>query len=174
MGDALVMQVMATTRGDVHLMNTLTKWSARAGDSIPAMTAIGEFMEERTKELFESEGGSAGRPWREVDEDTIKARREDTSGKILQDSGDLLRSLTVWSDPNALRDIGPGFIRFGSKLAYAEMHRRGFRNRHGQRVPARRPIDFTPRDRYIILKILGGWITGRTRVDIRPGLRFIR
>jgi phage gpG-like protein len=159
-------------------MSTLTRWAARAGDSAPAMEGILDYMEMATRLQFESEGSRSGRPWAPDKQSTIDRREE--SGQtalggdlILQASGDLMRSLTEREDQNAIRHIGPGFAIYGTRLGYADIMKKGFTDRAGHSVQARRPVDFTRRDRYVIVKMLGSWITGNVRAPLKPSLKFL-
>lgn len=172
------MMIQASVRGDARVMSTLTRWAARAGDSAPAMEEIIRYMEEATKQQFESEGRRSGRPWA-PDKKTTLDRRDASSQTalgqdlILQASQDLFRSLTESNDQNAIRTVGPGFVRFGTRLGYADILRRGFHDRAGHQIVARRPVDFTRRDRYVIVKLLGSWITGNVRSPVKPSLKFL-
>jgi phage gpG-like protein len=173
MGDSLVMHTQILARTDAP-MRTLTRWSQRAGLAEPTMEAIAEYVEEAEKRLFETEGASGGKPWaNQAPETEITRAREGTEGRVLDASGDLKRSLTERSDPNAIREIGPGFLRFGSRLSYAEILKRGW-NTETQTVPARPPIQLTQRDRYAILKILKGGLSGKINSSIRPSIRSLR
>jgi phage gpG-like protein len=174
MGHGLVMhaQVLARTGAS---MRTLTGWSRRAGITEPTMKAIAEYIEEREKELFMTEGASAGRPWSPLAPETeISRSRLGEGTKILDASGDLKNSLTDSSDENAIREYGPGFLRFGTKLGYAELLKRGW-NKTNQHVPARPPINLSnSRDRYAILKIFKAGLAGKIRHSIRPSIRSLR
>lgn len=171
-----MLRTQVLMRGDVKTMRTLEEWSARAGNSEPALVMIEEYMELRERELFDTEGTSAGVPWA-ADEPTTIAAKQDRSGagKILEDSGALKRSLTERSDENAIREIGPGWLRFGTSLRYAAILARTHLTRGGRdTVPARKPIHWTLRDRYVITKMMGDWISGRVTKHIRPSIRTYR
>jgi phage gpG-like protein len=146
----------------------------RAGNSAPAMLEIQEYMEEAERRLFETEGASSGRPWAPLDAHTKDERGDKQGNKTLDFSGALKNSLTNSHDPNAIRLIAPGTVKFGTKLAYADEHQKGYKAKDGHRIPARRPIDFTRRDRYVILKIMNSWITQDIRAHPKLSLRFLR
>jgi phage gpG-like protein len=173
MGDDLVI-IRASVRGNVEIERTLTRWARRAGDSAPAMEEIKEYMEEMERRQFATEGASSGRPWAPLQEDTKEQRKDKAGNKILDFSGALRESLTNSDDPNAIRLITPGMVKFGTKLAYADDHQRSYKSKDGSRVPARRPIDPTRRDRYVILKIMNSWITQDVRAHPKLSLRFLR
>jgi phage gpG-like protein len=164
MGIALVMHARILARTNTP-MRTLTRWAERAGATEPAMEEVVQYMEMRESELFESEGRSAGRPWAEHAPETniSRARRHEDSGKILEASGRLKDSLTEQTE-DSIREIGPGFVRFGTRVPYADILAKGWNTEH-QHVPARRPIDFSnSRDRYAILKIFKSFLTGRATI----------
>lgn len=167
-----MLRTQVLMRGDVSTMRTLEQWSARAGHSEPALEAIKEYMELKERELFATEGASAGAPWAPDESTTILAKR---GNKVLEDSGALKNSLTESGDQNAIREIGPGFLRFGSSLAYAGIQARAHLTRGGERtIPARKPIHWTMRDRYMITKLMGDWISGRVTKGIKPSIRTYR
>lgn len=169
-------------RGDTKLESRLTQWARRAGNTLPAMKAVEVLLEEKERELFESEGGSGRHGgWQEL-ADTTKASKESQAlyPETLRATDALYDSLTDGSNENAIRQIGPGFLRFGTKLAYGAIQASGFTGRSGKEVPARRPIDWTQKDRAEVLAIISEWITGleaagkRFRVRIRPSMRTTR
>lgn len=174
---AITLQAQVLMRGDVTLMNTLTQWAKRAGETAPAMIAISELMEEKERALFDSEGqsGKHGR-WPEDKQSTkdTKARHEGAE-ETLQDSRALVNSLTDSGDPNAVRGVYHGMLRFGTRLSYAPILAGGT----SKMVP-RRPIDFTQKDRAEFLEIISAWIRGREaagksfRIPIIPSIRILR
>lgn len=176
------MQAQIFMRGDLKLESRLKQWAARAGDTVPVMEAIIEMLEEKERALFESEGGTGRHgPWQEL-EDSTKERKESQAlyPEILRATDALFDSLTDRSSPHAIREVGPGFVRFGTRLEYASIQASGFTDRGGNFVPARRPVDFTARDRAESLALIREWITGiesigkTFRVKIRPSFRMIR
>lgn len=166
-------------RGDQKIMSRMTQWARRAGDTVPVMEAISEGLEAKERDLFESEGATGRHgAWQELEESTKEQKESQAQyPEILRRTDALFDSLTDSSDENAIRQIGPGFLRFGSKLPYAEIHQKGFTDRGGNHVEARRPIDFTQRDRAESLALISAWITGRVaagrrfRVPIKPSFR---
>lgn len=169
MGVALV-RAQVLVRGDVSCMRTLTRWAERAGQSEVALKAVSDFLEESERELFATQGASGGEPWQPLAEATLDSPdRRGGSGDILRVTDALYDSLTESSDPNAIREIGPGFLRFGTRLAYAEALRRG-----DDKMPARNPMVITRKMRYTIVKLLQGWITGSVSRGLKPSIRTMR
>ena len=176
------LQTHMAIRGDLKVQSRLTQWASRAGNTIPAMKAIEVMLEEKERDLFESDGASGRHGgWDEL-KDSTKEQKE-ASGmhpEILRATDYLFASLTDGDDEFAIRDIGPGFLRFGTSLPYAAIQASGFTSRAGNHVPARRPIDWTQTDRAEVLAIISEWITGmkaagkRFRVRIRPSMRTTR
>lgn len=179
MARPVTMRTEIAMRGDVKIMSRLTAWAKRAGDTTPAMKAVEELLEEKERDLFESEGGSGRHgKWQELDDSTKDSKESQALyPEILRATDDLFDSLTDGSSEYAIRDIGPGFLRFGTKLHYAAIQASGFTSRGGNHVPARRPIDWTQMDRAEVLEILSAWIVGmetagkRFRVPIVPSMR---
>lgn len=175
------MKTQVLIRGDVKIMSNLTAWARRAGNTTPAMAAISELFEEKERALFES-GGATGRhgAWQE---DRAITKESKTAQALypetLRATDDLFNSLTDSSHPNAIRQIGPGFLRFGTSLGYGNLHFKSWTHVSGTQVPARRPIDFTQKDRQEALIIIDEWIAGRMeagkifRAPIRPSMRMI-
>jgi phage gpG-like protein len=170
MGDALV-RAQILVRGDVANIRRLEEWAMRASNSEPAMESISVYMEDAEKRLFDSEGASGGRPWTPDAENTTTRKNRNEFGftSILRDSLALFKSLTESSDENAIREIGPGWLRFGTKLGYADLLKRGT-----NKMVARSPMRFSVQDRAAIAALMRGWITGRTVKGMRPSMRIFR
>jgi len=167
MGDAILMHasIAANTEGTIRKLEGM---ATRAGLTEPAMEEIVEYIQKRERQLFQSSGASAGRPWAPREASTKAGVKPGESSDTLVRTGALEDSLTNRHDSNAIRRIGPGWLQFGTKLEYADVHKTGFKDRHGNRVPPRRPIDLNRTDRYWIGKIMLRYLTGRSRLS--PGI----
>lgn len=167
MGDEVLMHasIAANTTGTIRRLEGM---ATRAGLTEPAMEEIVDFIQKRERELFQSAGASAGRPWSPREASTEKGVKTGESSDVMVRTGALEDSLTQRHDQNAIREIGPGWLRFGTRLGYADPHFTGFKDRHGTRVPARRPIDLNRVDRYAIGKIMLNYLMDRSRLS--PGI----
>lgn len=157
--------IAANTMGTVRRLEGM---ATRAGLTEPAMEEIVDYVQKRERQLFQTSGASSGRPWAPREASTKEGIRPGQGVDVMVRSGALEDSLTQRHDQHAIREIGPGWLRFGTRLKYADPHKTGFKDRHGNRVPPRRPIDLNRVDRYAIGKIMLRYLMGRSRLS--PGI----
>lgn len=159
-----------------ELMADLTARAERAGKTEVIFAEVFAYMEQAEQELFDTEGASGGRPWAEDRPATIDTKsRYGGADATLRDSDALVSSLTHSDDENAIREMGPNTLIFGTKLHYAAELARKRHTKGGTSVPARRPIDFSAKDRYAIIRIFSTYIDGSiSRIRKGFSLRFIR
>lgn len=90
------------------LQAKIKETSGRLANLQPFWNSVGEYMKTRTiKECFDKEQSPDGEKWKPI-------KRE---GKILQDTGELKKSIQYESDDNG--------VIIGSKLKYARTHQFG-------------------------------------------------
>lgn len=150
----------------------LEAWAKRAGESEIALEEVMNYLEERERTLFETQGVSSGRAWEPDKPITSESKAHAGFGSQINEATlALYNSLTDREDDNAIREVAPGWLRFGTRLRYAEFLQRGT-----SKMPARRPIDlnFYGSDRYAIMSILQSWISGRARAGLKIGIRMFR
>lgn len=152
------MKLVFSVAGDKQIERELLRWGDRALDARPAFDAIGDLFVEETKEQFDTEGKHASGGWRPLKPATLASkRRRQMRLEILQETGALVDSLTQRGDQNMIFQAGPTFLRFGTKLPYAAFHQRG-----NDRLPRRRPLEFTEATRRTAVKILQRFIVEGT------------
>ena len=114
----------------------------------PLWQSVGMYVQKRTiKERFDKEQAPDGSKWQPLSPVRVKQRlKRHKSGnmKILQDTGELRRSIQY--------EAGQTYVRIGSNLKYARIHQFGgtilFKKRKGSVIiPARPYLGITPNER---------------------------
>lgn len=139
------MSEMIEIRIDSAKLTAALKRLAAAGrDLSPAMRQAAGIMHDAIEENFEQEG----RPrWKSLAASTLRQRaKEGSTGKILQRSGNLARSITRQSDATS--------AVVGTNLIYARIHQLGGKAGRGHKVeiPARPFLKLTDEDEDDIMK----------------------
>lgn len=129
-------------------------------------SSVGMYVQKQTiKERFDKEQTPDGQKWKSLAPSTIKHRkRRNKSGnmRILQDTGELRRSIAYKADEKS--------VKIGSKLKYAPIHQFGgvihFRRKKGYiKIPARPFLGVTGKEKehikamftqYLKRHVLGG------------------
>ena len=116
---------------------------ARFADGVTDYRPIWPVIEDdfyaQEKAQFASEGSEAGNKWQELTPEYEKWKAAHFPGKqILQRTGDLEKSMTSPTDPNAVLIEERKTLTLGSRVSYAIYHQRGTR-----KMPARPEIELT-------------------------------
>lgn len=124
--------------GDTQVKREIVRRADRVKDARPLWRNLSDLMEKRLKRQFITQGKYASGGWAPLKPETVKRkRRAGASSKILQFSGELMRSLTERSG-SAVRVFKKKEMRFGSKLKYGGFHQKGTED-----MPMRKPAEFT-------------------------------
>jgi phage gpG-like protein len=151
------MRIQLDTFGDVQLDRQLVRFQERVTDLSPALELLADDFLDINRRQFDSEGGnSAG--WAPLAASTVSSRG--SAHPILVEHGDLRASLTQRGGKGAIREVGPHELFVGTDIGYAQYHQRGT-----ARMPRRRPVEFTRRDRERWVKSLQRFV-----VTGEPGL----
>lgn len=135
-----------SVHGDVQVSRRIVRFSEHAADARPAWRQIIRDLEGIEARQFASEGRYGSGGWEPLAESTL-ARKH--GGRILVDTGALLRSLTERAAPGAIREIHPDWMQFGTGVPYAGFHQHGTK-----RMPARKPVELPESDRRRVVKSL--------------------
>ena len=116
----------------VEGLNEVQKKLKVTADKLKNMTqfwdSVGRYVQRQTiKERFDKEQSPDGQKWKPLAPSTVKHRKKrhkKGNMKILQDTGELRRSIAY--------EAGDNFVKVGSKLKYARTHQFGRKN-----IPAR-------------------------------------
>ena len=120
-------------QGLERLKRNLEEKAKKLSNSQPFWQSVGEYMKTRTiKECFDKEQSPDGEKWK-----PLKHRQ----GKILQDTGELKKSIQYEADNNS--------VTIGSKLIYARTHQFG-----RGKIPARPFLGVTPDDKKHIAQMI--------------------
>ncbi len=105
-----------TVRADFDALKGLLDDLERAtGDVSRAMPVIAEALHFEVLEVFEKEGAVGGKPkWKGLAPSTLKRRRASANPKILQDTTNLVGSITP--------DHGDSFVEAFTGVPYATYH----------------------------------------------------
>jgi phage gpG-like protein len=133
------MEIRAEVLGEEILHRRLVGIGDRAENMEPALREVGRFWMDTERELFDSSGASAGRPWPATH----------AGNKPLIDTSRLMESLTVEDHEDQIFDAGDSWLVFGTAREGARFHYTGTKY-----LDKRRPIDIGPRERRQTVKIL--------------------
>ena len=118
-------------------------------DMRPLWQAVGMYVQRQTiRERFDKEQSPGGQKWKPLSPATLKQRSvKHKTGhmKILQDTGELRRSITYEAEPNS--------VRVGTALKYARTHQFG-----RGKIPARPFLGVNNEERQHIISMLGAYI----------------
>lgn len=111
--------------------------------------AVGMYIQRQTiKERFDKEQSPDGQKWKPLSQSTIhhrKKRHKSGNMKILQDTGELRRSITYEANPDS--------VRVGTVLKYARTHQFGRGN-----IPARPFLGVNEDEKKHISSMLSAYI----------------
>lgn len=118
-------------------------------DMRPLWQAVGMYVQRQTiKERFDKEQSPEGQKWKPLAPATLKqrsAKHKTGHARILQDTGELRRSITYEAEPNS--------VRVGTSLKYARTHQFGRGN-----IPARLFLGVNDEEKQHIISMLGAYI----------------
>ena len=124
--------------GVSQLTQKLKSQAERLRNLQPLWQLVGMYVQRQTiKERFDQEQAPDGTKWKPLSPARVKQRlkrHKAGSMKILQDVGELRRSIQY--------EAGPNYVRIGSNLKYARTHQFGRGN-----IPARPFLGVTPNER---------------------------
>ncbi|KWW97403.1 hypothetical protein LI90_4375 (plasmid) [Carbonactinospora thermoautotrophica] len=145
--------------GDTQLDRTLARFADNVQDARPVWEVLAERFRRAETRQFRSEGRYASGGW-----DPLSPRyaawkaRNYPGATILVRTGALRDSLT--KRPFGIEVIEPSFMVVGSDVEYGVYHQQGT-----ERMPRRRPVEFTEWERREWVRILQRFIvTGTTGV----------
>ncbi len=135
---------------DRDVLQALDRLARRVSDMTPAMRAIGQEMETRIAQRFETERDPAGRPWAPLKPATERAKRG--RGSILYHTGELLDSRT--------HRAGPLEVAVGFGKPYAAWHEFGTKRmqRRGLLLADPQARTLGEEDRRAIIDIIAGYL----------------
>jgi phage gpG-like protein len=116
-----------------------------AGSNLTAaMEAAALRLEEGERRQFSSEGGYGTGAWKPLSPRYRDWKDRHFPGEpILQLRHRLIESLTSAASPDAVREVTPFSLTFGSRVPYGIFHQHGIPGR----MPARPPLVLTPADK---------------------------
>lgn len=137
------MRINIKASGVSRLQQGLKGQLSRLNNLKPFWQLVGMYVQKRTvKERFDKEQSPDGVKWQALSPGRVKQRRRrHKSGqmKILQDTGELRRSIQY--------EAGNNYVRIGSNLKYARVHQFG-----SSKIPARPFLGITDAERRYILQ----------------------
>lgn len=136
------MKINIKASGVSRLQQNLKTQISRLHNLKPFWQLVGMYVQRRTiKERFDKEQSPDGTKWQALSPARIKQRLKRHKGgsmKILQDTGELRRSVQYEAEKN--------YVRIGSNLKYARIHQFG-----GRHIPARPFLGVTNDERRYII-----------------------
>ncbi len=112
-----------------HVSPMLRSFLRQVSDFSQPLAAAGLYMYRETAEQFKTEGSHQGTPWAPLNPSTIKRRREGKNKgagfKILQDTRELLASITSKNGSESIYELSKMQLRFGTAKKYARIHQQG-------------------------------------------------
>lgn len=143
------MQVNIQADGVNNIRQKLKAIADGLRDMRPLWQAVGMYIQRQTiKERFDKEQSPGGQKWKPLSQSTVnhrKKRHKSGNMKILQDTGELRRSITYEAEPNS--------VRVGTNLKYARTHQFGRGN-----IPARPFLGVNDEEKKHIISMLGSYI----------------
>jgi len=162
----------------------------RVSDFSPAFELIHQSFLQMEKEQFDSEGQGQWASWTDL-YDSWRQERGAPGSKIMQWSGQLMRSLTVPGAKGSIVEISSHEAKFGTDLSTADahpsrrdpsasgkeyglgwVHQRGYTAKYpygnpkarSKRVPSRKLIELTDKYKTQWMKIIQAYVTGSSSV----------
>lgn len=109
--------------GEVQMDRGIARFSDGVADYRPIWGVIAEDFCEQEKDQFKTEGAEGGEKWQELSPAYAGYKEAHYPGtRILERTGDLMRSLTKAGDPNGVRIEARKTLTLGSKIPYAIYH----------------------------------------------------
>jgi phage gpG-like protein len=112
--------------GEVQMDRGIARFADGVADYRPVWPVIEDEFYGIEKAQFQTQGAEGGDAWKTLTPEYAAWKEAHFPGKpILQRTGDLVRSLTTASDPNAVHIEGRKTLTLGSKIPYAIYHQTG-------------------------------------------------
>ncbi|HEX4311887.1 MAG TPA: phage virion morphogenesis protein [Acidobacteriaceae bacterium] len=155
--------------GEVQLDRGIGRFADGVSDYRPIWPVIEDDFYAEEKAQFASEGAEGGEPWQALSPEYAGWKEAHYPGMpILQRTGDLERSLTSPSDPNAVKIEGRKLLTLGTRIPYAIYHQ-SIDPR--TRLPRRPPIQLTAAFKTGVMRHLQSYLVQiATQVGFRAGL----
>ena len=114
----------------------------------PAFERLVGTMLQIEQQRFEGRGVR----WRRLAPSTVATdRRQGRDPRTLVLTGALRRSLTVKGAPGQVVRLGDDYLTFGTRIYYAQFHKRGAGIRGGGKLPRRNPVGATKAQRSLLV-----------------------
>lgn len=144
------MQIEYQTYGVSQLLAKFNRLEAQVKDWREAWAEIADDFYKVEQGQFSTQGGRGGHAWAPLNPAYAKYKNARYPGRpILVRTGSLRDSLTGSSGPSSVNEQNPLEMRIGSNSKIGSYHFHGTR-----KMPARRPIDLTPKDKSRWMKTL--------------------
>lgn len=155
----MVTSLKVSIVGDRQLVHGLKLWQTRISDWRPFWDDIEQFLQDRIKLSFATEGGSSeGGRWEPLSPKYAEWKQQHYPGRgMLVLSGGLKGSLTEDLHPQALRQKRKTTFNFSSRNPLAVIHHEGL----GDWLPARPLLVLTETDKKAIVEHARMWVTQR-------------
>lgn len=109
--------------GEVQMDRGIDRFSHGVSDYRPIWPLVEDDFYAQVKDQFKSEGAAGGEKWQALTDEYAGWKAVKYPGKpILQRTGDLYKSLTSGSDPNAVKREERKTLTLGSSVPYAIYH----------------------------------------------------
>jgi phage gpG-like protein len=145
--------------GEKQVERELLRFSHAAMDMRPAGARFMEYMRSVERSQFDSEGRTGSGGWTPLKPRTVAQKTaRGLDPRILRAHDDLRKSLTNKSHGNHVERISSDEFFFGTRDPKAKFHQGGTR-----KMPARRVVDLSERNRRAIVKIVQSHLMGEGR-----------
>lgn len=156
----MVIALKVTILGDKQLIHGLKTWQTRISDWKPFWADIEQYIQDRIKLSFATEGGTIEEKWKPLSPKYAEWKQQHYPGRgMLVLSGEMKASLTDEVHPQALRQKRKTTFHFNSRNPLARIHHIGA----GDWLPARPLLILTDADKKGILEHAQQWITRTAR-----------
>ena len=139
--------------GEVQLHRAIQRFTDGVDDLRPLWPEMSQMFYDIEREQFTTEGGAGeSGPWAPLSPRYAAWKASHYGGKgILERSGGLLASLT--GGTGAIHETTKDSLRIGTSNRHAMFHQKGTR-----RMPARKVIDLSERNKRRLMKVLQGYL----------------
>ena len=142
--------------GDKQVERELLRLSDAAADMRPAGERFMEYMRSVERTQFDSQGRTGSGGWAPLKPRTVASKAaRGLDPRILRATDRLRKSLTNKTSPDHIEEINADSFFFGSRVSYGSFHQTGTR-----RMPQRRPVELSERNRRAVVKIIQSHLIG--------------
>lgn len=134
------------------VMDALQELQRRGRDMRPVMDAIGQRLEERVSNRFESKTDPEGHPWAPWMPSTKKSYPKNGNGTLLDRDGDMLKGLGHHADANSMT------VGFDKPYAYFHEHGTKYMERRGMLLADPASKTLGPEDERSILDLVSSYL----------------